>query len=102
MEVSSAHSTLVSRLAYPSHEARNASWDVFRDDPVGKKVVEESHCDGPIVQKMESQSFNTNGLLSDSINRSGKQRVGFYITFVASYWCTALSQGRSGLIQAYG
>jgi hypothetical protein len=49
-----AQNTLIYILAYPSREARDASWAAFRDDAEWKKVFEESHRDGPIVQKVES------------------------------------------------
>ena len=47
--------TLVYILAYPSMEARQASWKAFRDDPDWKKAFAESRADGPIVMKVESR-----------------------------------------------
>ena len=47
--------TLVYILAYPSREAREASWKAFREDAEWKKVVEESHRNGPLVAKVESK-----------------------------------------------
>lgn len=41
-------------LAYPSKEARDASWKAFGADPEWKKVSEESQRDGKIVAKVES------------------------------------------------
>jgi hypothetical protein len=49
-----AGKVLVYILAYPSIEAKNAAWKGFRDDPVWKKVREESEKDGKIVEKVES------------------------------------------------
>jgi hypothetical protein len=46
--------TLVYILAYPSREARDASWKAFLDDPDWKKAYAASHEDGPIVAKVES------------------------------------------------
>lgn len=46
--------TLIYILAYPSREAREASWRAFLDDPEWKKVYEESHKDGPLVKAVES------------------------------------------------
>lgn len=46
--------TLIYILAYPSREAREASWKAFIDDPEWKKVYEESHKDGPLVKAVES------------------------------------------------
>ena len=47
--------TLVYILAYPSLEARQASWKAFRDDPDWKKAFAESRAGGPIVMKVESR-----------------------------------------------
>ena len=46
--------TLIYILAYPSREAREASWKAFLDDPEWKQVYEASHADGPLVKKVES------------------------------------------------
>lgn len=46
-------------LAYPSKEARDASWKAFGADPEWKKVAEESQRDGKIVAKVESIFMNT-------------------------------------------
>jgi hypothetical protein len=48
--------TLIYVLAYPSAEAREASWKAFRDDPEWQKVYRESHeaAGGKIVSKVES------------------------------------------------
>ncbi len=48
--------TLVYILAYPSEQARNDSWDAFRNDPEWQKVYEQSHKDagGKIVEKVDS------------------------------------------------
>ena len=50
-----AKNTLIYILAYPSAEAREASWKAFREDEEWKKVVEESHRNGPLVAKVESK-----------------------------------------------
>jgi hypothetical protein len=50
--------TLVYILAYPSREAAEASWKGFRGDEEWKKVVEESHRNGPLVAKVESKFLN--------------------------------------------
>ncbi len=48
--------TLVYVLAYPSREAREASWRAFFEDPEWKRVFEESHrvAGGPIVKRVEN------------------------------------------------
>ncbi|HUF62931.1 MAG TPA: NIPSNAP family protein [Verrucomicrobiales bacterium] len=46
---------LIYLLAYPSREAREKAWKGFMEDPVWKKAYEESHKDGPIVMKVESE-----------------------------------------------
>ena len=47
--------TLVYILAYPSMEARQASWKAFINDPDWKKAFAESKADGPIVMKVENR-----------------------------------------------
>jgi len=49
-----AENTLLYILAYPSREARDASWDAFREDPEWQAVYAESRRNGPIVMKVES------------------------------------------------
>src|SRR4051812_15647882 len=46
--------TLVYILAYPSREARDASWKAFSADPEWKAAREASEKDGKIVAKTES------------------------------------------------
>ncbi len=46
--------TLVYILAYPSREAREASWKAFQADPEWKEAREASEKDGKIVDKVES------------------------------------------------
>ena len=41
-----AERTLVYILAYPSREAREASWKAFQADPVWQQVAKESQADG--------------------------------------------------------
>ena len=45
---------LVYVLAYPSKEARDASWKAFLDDADWKSAYAESTKDGKLVQKIES------------------------------------------------
>jgi hypothetical protein len=53
-----AANTLVYLMAYPSHEARDASWKAFVDDPEWKAVYAESHKDGPLVKQVESRKLD--------------------------------------------
>jgi hypothetical protein len=53
-----AVNTLVYLMAYPSQEARDASWKAFIDDPEWKAVYAESHQDGPLVKKVESKKLD--------------------------------------------
>lgn len=46
--------TLVYILAYPSREAREASWKAFQADPDWKEAAAASEKDGKIVAKVES------------------------------------------------
>jgi hypothetical protein len=50
--------TLVFILAYPSKEARDASWKAFDADPDWAKAKADSQKDGPLVEKVE-QTFMT-------------------------------------------
>jgi hypothetical protein len=50
--------TLVYILAYPSREAREASWKAFREDQAWVKAKEESERDGVLVQKVDSKFMN--------------------------------------------
>ncbi len=54
----SGKSTLLYILAYPSRQARDASWKAFFADPAWKKAFSESRKDGPIVYKVVSQYLN--------------------------------------------
>jgi hypothetical protein len=46
--------TLVYILAFPSLEARQKSWEAFRNDPAWNTVRTESEKNGKIVEKIES------------------------------------------------
>jgi hypothetical protein len=50
-----AQNTLVYILAYPSREARVASWKAFRDDPAWIKEKEESEKQGVLVEKVDAK-----------------------------------------------
>ncbi len=50
-----AENTLIYILAYPSREARDASWKAFRADPEWIKASTESEKNGKIVEKVESK-----------------------------------------------
>jgi hypothetical protein len=50
--------TLVYILAYPSREAREASWKAFQADPDWKTARAESEKDGRLVEKVESKFLN--------------------------------------------
>jgi len=45
---------LIYLLAYPSREAREASWKAFFADPDWQEVKNKTEADGPIVSKVES------------------------------------------------
>ena len=45
---------LIYVLAFPSVEAREKSWQAFRDDPEWQAAYKASRADGPIVEKVES------------------------------------------------
>ena len=50
-----AESTLVYILAYPSKEARDASWKAFQADPDWQKAKAESEKEGVLVSKVIQQ-----------------------------------------------
>nr|UXE44832.1 hypothetical protein Hi04_10k_c3780_00020 [uncultured bacterium] len=52
------NNTLVYILAYPSKEARDASWKAFGADPDWKQVVKESEANGKLVSKVDSVFMN--------------------------------------------
>jgi len=47
-------SKLIYLVAFPSCEAAAATWKPFGDDPEWKKVYEESHRNGVLVNKVDS------------------------------------------------
>ena len=47
-------SKLIYLVAFPSREAAAATWKAFSDDPEWKKVYEESHRNGVLVNKVDS------------------------------------------------
>jgi len=49
-----AKNTLIYIVAHPSREAAKANFAKFGKSDVWKKVVEESHRNGPLVKKVES------------------------------------------------
>jgi hypothetical protein len=55
VEGEEAQNTLIYVLAYPNREAREKSWQAFREDPAWIKARTESEKDGPIVQRVESK-----------------------------------------------
>jgi hypothetical protein len=57
-EAEEKDNTLVYILAYPSREARDASWKAFGEDPEWKAAYQESHKDGVLVKKVESKFLN--------------------------------------------
>lgn len=52
--VNNTNNTLIYILAYPSREAREASWKAFQADPVWKTAKADSEKNGTLVSKVES------------------------------------------------
>jgi hypothetical protein len=50
-----ASNTLIYILAYPSREAREKSWEAFRNDPEWKSAQAASEKEGKLVMKAESK-----------------------------------------------
>ena len=58
VEGDAAENTLVYLIAHDSMEAAKKSWDEFKNDPEWQKAYQESHANGPIVEKVESVYLN--------------------------------------------
>jgi hypothetical protein len=56
MPATNTENLLIYILAYPSKEARDASWKAFSNDPEWKQVVKESEANGRLVLKVD-QTF---------------------------------------------
>ncbi len=56
-----ASNTLIYVLAFPSREAREASWEAFRNDPDWQKAYQASIADGKIVDRIESTVMKATG-----------------------------------------
>ena len=54
MPLGCAGNTLVYILAYPNLEARQKSWDAFRNDPAWHAVRTESEKNGRLLEKIDS------------------------------------------------
>ena len=50
-----SENTLIYILAYPSREARDASWKAFQSDPEWQEARKQSEANGPVVQRVESK-----------------------------------------------
>ncbi len=50
--------TLVYVIAHKNREVAKKSWDAFKNDPEWQQVYKESHKNGPLVAKVESQFLN--------------------------------------------
>lgn len=59
MPIENTDSKLIYVLAYPSKEAREASWKAFGDDPDWKKAKAESEANGALVSKVEQVFMQT-------------------------------------------
>jgi hypothetical protein len=55
IEGEGAEDTLVYLLAFPSRDAREASWKAFFEDPEWQRAYADSRVDGPIVKEVISQ-----------------------------------------------
>jgi hypothetical protein len=64
-------------LSYPSMEAREKSWQTFKEDPKWIAAKEASEVDGKIVSKVKSY-FMTATDYSMSIKKSRKKKSGVY------------------------
>ena len=60
-EAPKSENTLIYVLAYPSREARDASWKAFMNDPVWKAAYADSIKDGKLVNKVDSTFMSPTG-----------------------------------------
>ena len=60
-ETPKSENTLIYVLAYPSREARDASWKAFMNDPVWKAAYADSIKDGKLVNKVDSTFMSPTG-----------------------------------------
>ena len=73
--INNTENKLVYVMAYPSKEAREASWKGFLADPEWKKVQTASEADGKIVKKIESTLMTATDFsmpLTNSIDTRGR------------------------------
>ncbi|MFN8357260.1 MAG: NIPSNAP family protein [Spirosomataceae bacterium] len=66
-------SVLIYVLAYPSREARDASWKNFGADPEWKKVQSESEANGKLVAKVETKFMKTTDFSQNDFSSVGNR-----------------------------
>jgi uncharacterized protein YbaA (DUF1428 family) len=52
-----ADRTLIYLMAYPSKQARDASWKAFGSDPDWKQLTAETQKDGPLIESITSREL---------------------------------------------
>lgn len=75
---------LIYFLAYPSREARDASWKAFMADPDWQKAYKASEVDGKLVAKVESQFFQATDYSPEIKPDDAGDRVFELRTYVSS------------------
>jgi NIPSNAP len=75
---------LIYFLAYPSREARVASWKAFMSDPDWQKAYKASEVDGKLVEKVESKFFHATDFSPAILPSAMGDRVFEMRTYTAS------------------
>lgn len=66
---------LVYLLAYPNRASRDSSWVAFSNDPEWKKVYQESHQEGPIVDSVINAFYHYSSFSPKLIAEDGQARI---------------------------
>lgn len=66
-------SVLIYVLAYPSREARDASWKAFVADPAWQSVQKESEANGKILSKIENKFLTTTDFSPNNFSNEGNR-----------------------------
>jgi hypothetical protein len=78
---------LIYLLAYPSREAREASWKAFFADPDWQAVKKKTEANGPIVSKVESVLLGATDYSPEVKTSATGERVFELRTYTASAGC---------------
>jgi hypothetical protein len=86
-------SVLIYVMAYPSREAREASWKAFVADPAWQSVQKESETNGKLLTKIENKFLSTTDFSPNNFNSVG-DRVFELRTYKATKYNLGLLMAR--------